>query len=68
MIEKENKNVSELTVVVVFSLEQTLLSALVALYGPTKKCGKANTSEPRPMSAMPMPIHRGFDAPARPPK
>lgn len=58
----------ELTVEVVFSLEQTLLSALVALYGPTRKCGRENTSEPKPMRAIPMPIHRGFDAPGRPPK
>lgn len=48
--------------------EHMLTSALVARYGPTRKCGIANTSDPRPISAMPPPIHRGFDAPARPPK
>lgn len=63
------KNYSILfTVAVVFPLEHTLLSAFVALYGPTKKWGNENTSEPKPISAIPMPIHRGFDAPGRPPK
>lgn len=49
-------------------LKQTLLIALDARYGPTKKCGSANVSDPKPIKMTPQPIHRGFDAFIRPPK
>lgn len=47
---------------------QTLLAALDARYGPIKKWGSAKTNEPMPIKITPQPIHRGFDAPIRPPK
>lgn len=51
-----------------FPIPQTLFSATVALYGPTKKCGNANTNDPMPIMTTPQPTHFSFDEPIRPPK
>lgn len=49
------------------NVEHVVVTVSEARYGPTRKCGRANVNEPRPIRTTPHPSHNILDAPALPP-
>lgn len=57
-----------MVLLLLLNAEHVFVVDMVARYGPTRKCGKANVNDPNPNNIVPHAIMRGFEAPRRPPK